>query len=121
MATASKIMVVDDREITLEAVRHTLEGAGYEVITLKSPFSMLASIREEGPDLILIDVNMPALNGDQVVKILKKNRFARDIPVMFLSSKDPSELRLLVAETDALGYVKKCDGPEALLRRVAEP
>ena len=110
---------INARRITLDAIRHTLEGAAHEVVTLKSPFSMVASIREERPDLILIDVAMPALSGDQAVKILKKSRFGRHIPILFLSSKDPSELSLLVAGTQAQGYVSKSAGPEVLVRRVA--
>ena len=118
MDSTAKVLIVDDDEIILAATRIFLEGAGFEVATEQSALRLSRAIRENPPDLILLDVRMPALNGDQVLVILKRYDFSRDIPVLLFSDLAEEELAELVRTTDADGYVKKSAGSENLIRQV---
>ncbi len=109
-----KILVVDDNEIVLEVVRMNMEDKGFEVETLQSAFQLTQAIREMQPDVILLDVNMPALRGDKAALILKQRSFSKDIPVLLYSDMEETELEALVEETGAKGYVQKTADAEAL-------
>src|SRR5688500_15479513 len=65
----SKVMMVDDSDVVLEAGRIVLEENGFDVVTLDNPLLVALAVRREQPDLVLLDVNMPALKGDAVTKI----------------------------------------------------
>jgi twitching motility two-component system response regulator PilG len=85
--TGSKlVLVVDDSPTIRKIVEITLKREGYRVNTSDSAMKALASIADEPPDLVLLDVMLPVMDGYQVCKIIK-NRY-RSIPVIMLSSKD---------------------------------
>ncbi len=113
-----KVLIVDDDEIVLVATEILLIGAGFTVALEKSAFNLNATIQKDPPDLILMDVRMPALNGDRAVSILKRYDFSRDIPVLLFSDLEVEELRAMVEETGAVGYVKKSWGSGHLLDQV---
>jgi CheY-like chemotaxis protein len=102
-----KILVVDDSEIVLDVVSLTLQDAGFEVSTVGSAFKLNAAIREFGPDLILLDVMMPALSGTKAAEILGQYKFSREIPILLHSDLESDELERLVAQTGVSGFVKK--------------
>lgn len=101
------ILVVDDSELTLEIVRGGLEQLGYQVTTLDNPIEMSAVIRQNKPDVIVLDVKMPLLSGDKVIEILKKYRFSGEIPVILFSDLGEDELERMAQSTEAAGYIKK--------------
>src|SRR6185436_17350338 len=68
-----KILLVDDSEIYRDMARYMLESRGYEVVTLSSPFAFGAAITREQPDLALVDAFMPALQGDQLIRLARQN------------------------------------------------
>ena len=116
----AKILVVDDSEIVLELVAMYLQDAGFQVATLGSAFQLVQAIHQELPDLILLDVKMPALGGDKAASILRQRSFSKNIPVLLFSDMEEEELAGLVQETGATGYVRKTmDGEElaATVRR----
>ncbi|MEM9597432.1 MAG: response regulator [Acidobacteriota bacterium] len=117
---AKKILVVDDSEIVRQLVADRLEDAGYSVVTLGSAFQLNVAIQKDRPDLILLDVRMPALRGDRAAEILRRHRFSRGIPIVLFSDTDEEELGELVATTGADGFVRKSPGfvdlPAALRR-----
>lgn len=105
--TRGKVLILDDSEIVIEATQLTLEDAGYTVVALTSPFELLETIHREKPDILLVDVNMPALQGPAVVEISKGFGALEGVPVLFYSTLEAEELQALVERYGADGYVHK--------------
>lgn len=118
MEKKAKVLIVDDDEIVLLANRVFLEGAGFEVVIEKSALKVSRLIQHDPPDLILLDVRMPALDGDQVISILQRYEFSCHIPILLFSDLDEMELAELADETGAVGWVKKSLGRDHLIERV---
>jgi DNA-binding response OmpR family regulator len=120
MATMSKkIVVLDDSEICREIVRVALEARGHTVISLDSPFGLTRLMNEQRPDLVLVDVMMPALSGDKVAGVLLKYR-EHTCPVVFLSDRPSTELRSLVEKTSAAGFIRKTNDLSDLADQVEQ-
>ena len=103
-----KILLVDDSEICREAIKYQLGRHGYEVVALDSPFGFGAALTREQPDLVLVDAQMPALSGDKLVEIARKNRLCT-CPIVILSDRPPKELQQLVRACGASGYISKTE------------
>ena len=103
-----KIVIIDDSELVLAMVRDVLEEAGFEVVTATNGIEANRQIfNEKKPDLIILDVMMPLLEGGKKAKLLKGTEYTNTIPILYLSSKPKEELARLVEETGAEGYVCK--------------
>lgn len=103
-----RVLVVDDSEIVLEMASEALVARGYEVLTALSARDADRFIYSESrPDIIIIDVMMPALDGDKKTRLLKDDPDVSKIPVLLLSSKSEKELAQLVTESGADGYLRK--------------
>lgn len=113
-----KILVVDDSEIVLEVAEMVLSEAGYDVATVASPFKLNPAIREHRPDVILLDVRMPALSGEKAAQILKQYNFSRHIPILLYSGLEEKELERLVGVTGAAGFIRKTDFGDGLAEAV---
>ena len=114
----AKVLIVDDSELELEVVRIMLEAAGFDVDTRDSVFDLRTAIEENRPDVILLDVHMPALSGDRATQILKSHRYSRDIPVILFSSTEKDELEALVAQTGASDFYRKTGDFEGLAQKI---
>ncbi len=115
-----KILVIDDSETALSIARRTLEAAGYTVLTSNSALRLPAIVHSEKPDLILLDVEMPALRGDQVLELTKLFDFLQKSPIVLHSSKPEEELRELVGRSGASGYIKKTSNSINFINQVEE-
>jgi len=113
-----KIMIVDDSEIVLAVSRRVLESAGFEIVTHPRPAGCIALILQEMPDLLLIDVNMPGLHGDTVVRMLGVTQVSSPIIILLHSSLPDEVLAEKVKISRAHGYIKKSDNPQILTREV---
>lgn len=113
----SKILVVDDDNKHLMTTRELLEMDGHEVIVHNSPFRTTELVKTHKPDLVLLDVNMPALSGDRLCALIRSNG-SQKVPVLFYSSSDEDSLRASVTRFGADGYV--CKGDISGLRRKVE-
>ena len=116
--SSGTVLVVDDNEIELAVIRVVLEAAGFEVATLDSVFDLTVAVRRDRPDVILLDVMMPALSGDRAAVILQQYGFSRDIPVILHSSADEAKLAKIAAETGVTDYVCKTGDFELLVEKV---
>lgn len=107
--SGKKILVIDDSELVLAMASDALRSAGYEVFTSTNGIEANSYIfsTTSRPDLIIIDIMMPLLDGNKKAKILKEKEFSKDIPIMFISSKSEAELEKLVEEAGADGYICK--------------
>jgi CheY-like chemotaxis protein len=108
---AQRILIVDDSELTTRLLQAELSGCGLEVLvaTTIEQATRLVTRPASRPDLILLDVNMPGVDGCQFCRFLKSNEMFDGIKVIFCSSMPPEELRLLAAECQADGFVHKDD------------
>lgn len=83
----ARVMAVDDDHVIRGLLEVNLEMEGHEVITAVDGQDALDRVREENPDLILLDVMMPNVNGWQVAETLKSDPATRNIPIVFLSAR----------------------------------
>ncbi len=113
-----KILVVDDSDIACEFVRSVLEEAGYVIMTLSSHFGFVKMLREEKPDLVLIDVTMPVLSGPKLVALARTKRVL-ECPILLYSDRDDGDLFRLSRSCGADGYIKKSTNPAQLTAAVA--
>jgi len=118
MRNPARILAVDDALQNLEILRARLEANGYEVITAADGEEGLARARDSDPDLVLLDIMMPKLDGVAVLKILKEDSALRFVPVVLVTAK--SDMRDVVAglEAGADDYLVKPFDQAALIARV---
>jgi CheY-like chemotaxis protein len=110
-----RILIVDDDADQLFIARELLGHEGYEVLTHQSPFGVVGLICTANPDLVLMDVTMPALPGDDLAAFLRADDRTRSVPIVLYSSTDESRLRSAVVRHRLCGYILK--GDVADLRR----
>jgi two-component system OmpR family response regulator len=113
------VLVVDDSEICRETVRYVLQARGYEVVTVDSPFSFGSALSKTSPDLVLVDANMPALQGDKLVAVALQNGLC-SCPIVFHSDRPAEELQALVRTSGAAGYIRKTSDPNELVLAVED-
>ena len=82
-----KILAVDDEKHIVRLVQVNLERAGYEVVTANDGKEALQQVQDENPDLVVLDVMMPYMDGFEVLQNLRRNPSTRDIPVIMLTAK----------------------------------
>ncbi|WP_169796643.1 response regulator [Chondromyces crocatus] len=102
----TKVLIVDDSSIIREVVRCVLEEEDYEVIGLESPIGFTRALVLEKPDLVLMDVSMPALTGDKLVEITARSGL-HHCPIVLFSDRPDLELARLAEECGASGYIRK--------------
>lgn len=117
MSNKRKILVVDDVAVSLSITEQALRDY-YEVITINSGERALRYLKEEIPDLILLDIGMEPIDGIQTLKEIRRMKSCRDIPVIMLTGRDD---KIAVCESSKLGidsYVLKPFKANDLLERV---
>jgi len=112
------VMVVDDDADILDVTRLTLEGGGYRVLPARSGAQALRTLEDSRPDLILLDINMPDMDGWQVLRLIKVDERTTSIPVAMFSIKMAVRDRLHGVQEGALDYIVKPFSTEDLLLRV---
>lgn len=113
-----RILVVDDEPDVLELVEYNLSGAGYSVITAADGAEAMAKIRTHQPDLVILDVMMPEMDGTEVCKVLRRDPATADIPIILLTARAGEIDRVLGFELGADDYVTKPFSPRELVLRV---
>lgn len=96
-----RILVVDDDLAILEAVQLILEDYGYDVVTRDRGITILQDIRKYRPDLLLLDLWLPAVDGNQITKKLKTNRKTQNLPIILFSASNEVEPIAKAAGADA--------------------
>lgn len=117
-STKSLILVVDDITKNLQVVGSVLRNQGYEVMPAASGEAALKSVRSRLPDLILLDLMMPVMDGLDVCRRLKADPATAQIPVVFLTASNEMEHLVQGFEVGAVDYVTKPFNPPELLARV---
>lgn len=112
------ILLVDDEKELIDAVRDLLEERGYSVSYANDGVSALDMIKNKIPDLILLDIVMPNMDGITLLKELKEKNETKDIPVIMLTVKDGQSNRNLGLASGAYEYVSKPYDAQVLLRQI---
>lgn len=107
MTKRRRVVVLDDDPEILSLAARLLERAGYDAAGYAGRFDRVNFVVGQTPDLVLIDVNMPGVGGDELFDLLRDDPRLGGVPLVFLSSNDESELRRLVQRTGAAGYIPK--------------
>ena len=113
-----RILVVDDEPDAIELIRFNLKASGYEVLTAEDGEEALAKARKFCPDMILLDVMLPEIDGLEVCKILRRDPATASLPIIMLTAKASEIDRVLGLEFGADDYVTKPFSPRELMLRV---
>lgn len=113
-----KILVVDDEPDILDVVRYNLEKADFEVLTALDGERALKVARSERPALVVLDLMLPGLEGEEICRLLKQDEATRPIPILMLTAKGQEVDRIVGLELGADDYVVKPFSPRELVLRV---
>ncbi len=110
-----RILVIEDNPDISRVVQYELEQAGFEVLAASDGISGLSQAREEHPDLVVLDLGLPDLDGAEVARHLRKSS---SIPIIILTAMDALDRKLALLEAGANDYMTKPFYPEELVARV---
>ena len=113
-----KILVVDDDVMNLKMAEFILKQNGYEVVTVESGMECLLYLKDNEAALILLDIEMPIMNGIKTFEIIGDNPEMAQIPVIFLTASTELENIMEAGKLGAVDYVTKPFMPQELLKRV---
>ena len=116
--SGDKILIVDDEKDILELIGYNLEKEGYKILKALSGEVALRSSRSENPDLILLDLMLPGIDGLDVLKKLKKDAKTTNIPTILLTAKGEEADIVAGLELGADDYITKPFSPRVLLARI---
>jgi len=114
----AKVLVVDDEEYIQHILNFSFGAEGYEVITASDGEEAIAKAKREKPDVIVLDIMMPKMDGYEACKRLKSDPETKAIPVILLTAKGREADRRLGSEAGADDYVVKPFSPGRLIERV---
>ena len=114
-----KVLVVEDTLASLKLMSDTLMTEGYQVLPANSGEIALAAVANQKPELILLDLRMPGMDGLEVLQRLKANEASRDIPVMILSAVTEAEERVRGLQLGAVDFISKPFQRDELLAKVS--
>ena len=115
---AQKIMLADDEEDIKVVMQLFLESKGYDIVTAFDGLDTIERAKQELPDLILLDVMMPVIDGFEVCKRLKADPATFGIPIIMVSAAGQAESRQKGLDAGAVDYVVKPFEPEQLIERI---
>ncbi|MCM8775120.1 MAG: response regulator [Candidatus Omnitrophica bacterium] len=118
--TAKKILVVDDEINILTMVEARLRGNGYDVITAMDGQEGLAKARSENPDLIILDIMLPKIDGYKVCRMLKFDEQYKHIPIILFSARTQDSDLEIGEQQGADAYITKPFEQEVLLAKIVE-
>jgi two-component system alkaline phosphatase synthesis response regulator PhoP len=113
-----KILVVDDEINITQILEFSIGAEGYEVITAMNGEEAVDKARRELPDLIILDIMMPRIDGYEACRILKANPLTKNIPVVLLTAKGRDIDKRLGYEVGATDYIVKPFSPSKLIDRI---
>ena len=115
----NKVMIIDDNETNVKLLNLVLTKAGFKTDTIINPKFAFDIIKETKPTLILLDINMPEINGLQLCKMIKKDSDTKTIPVIFVSSLTDVKYIAGGLAIGAVDYITKPIKPEEVVARVS--
>ena len=117
MSASAMVLVIDDDPVLLAVVRHKLAGCGYRVVTAADGAIGLSQARAEKPDLIVLDMMMPTLDGRQVLNELQADSVLASVPVIVLTARRGEHD--VIEALQRGDYLAKPFSPDELVARIA--
>ena len=115
---AKKILVVDDEQDIVETLKFVIEAKGYICLCAYDGEEGLMLAKEEMPDLIILDVMMPKINGFKISRLLKYDNKYKDIPILMVTARSQDEDKLIGEETGADEYITKPFEIDDVMQRI---
>ncbi len=112
------ILIVDDEDDVAQVMRYNLQKAGYRTVVAENGEQALRTVRVCPPDLVLLDLMLPEMDGWEVCRVLRASEQARDTPVVMVTAAATEEARVLSLRVGADDFVAKPFPMQALLRKV---
>jgi twitching motility two-component system response regulator PilH len=116
----ARVLIVDDSEVQLYALRKVLEKEGHEVFSADNGQEGIDLAVKEHPDLILMDVVMPEMSGFQATRKLHRNPETKEIPIVFVTTKDQESDRVWGMRQGAAAYITKPVDRKLLLSTIKD-
>ncbi len=113
---SQKVLVVDDEQSIVTLLKYNIEQAGYQVIVAYDGVQALEKVNEEKPDLVVLDVMLPEMDGIEVCKTIRSDK--NQVPILMLTAKDDEFDRVLGLELGADDYMTKPFSPREVVARV---
>ena len=113
-----KVLVVDDEVNITQILEFSIGAEGFEVISAQNGEEAIEKARREQPDLIILDIMMPKIDGYEACRILKANPLTKNIPVVLLTAKGRDIDKRLGMEVGATDYIVKPFSPNKLVERI---
>lgn len=117
-APAKKLLIVDDEPDILEFLHYNLRKEGYLVVTASDGMQAIAVAEREKPDLILLDIMMPELDGVETCRVLRGNKAFVDTPIAFLTARDEDFTQIAALDVGGDDYITKPIKPRVLISRI---
>ena len=115
-----KILLCEDSKALSDLLFETLKAHGYEVLTADNGYDALARARSDHPDLILLDLMLPKIDGLKICRMLKFDEKYKHIPIFIFTAKAEESDQALGFQVGADAYIPKTIGPEKLLEKLRE-
>src|SRR3954469_9824681 len=113
----ARVLLLDDSPLVLNATKDALEAGGHQVTAVDDPAQFLVELSKSRPDLSLVDVSMPALEGDAVAWIARAHQLHPSLIVCY-SAKTEADLQKLVESSGADGFITKTPDNQKLLKQI---
>ena len=120
METKQKILVIDDDKWIRTFLASVLESSGYVIVQAEDPMSALNVAIMEKPDLILLDIFLPVINGDVLIQFIKAIELIRDIPIVILSGHLDGSIVAKTYKFGAVGFISKPFTKETVMEKINE-
>lgn len=115
---SKKILIVDDEQDLVDMVSIRLEAAGFEIITASDGLEGLNKAKAENPDLIILDVMMPKMDGNKVCGLLKADARYKKIPIIMFTARVQDAVRKLSQELGADAFMNKPLNPQEMMDHI---
>ncbi|MBU0468218.1 MAG: response regulator transcription factor [Candidatus Omnitrophica bacterium] len=113
-----KILIVEDDKDISEMIRYNLEKDGYSTVSVFDGEKVSQVVKASKPDLIILDIMLPGMDGLEICKNLKRDQSAEDIPIIMLTAKSQESDKIVGLELGADDYVTKPFSPKELIARI---
>jgi len=113
-----KILIVDDEPDIVETLKFLVESEGFESITALDGEDALRKAKEEAPDIVILDVMLPKINGYKVCRLLKFDNKYKHIPILMVTARSQEEDKVIGEETGADEYITKPFDINNLLEKI---
>ncbi|MCZ2356534.1 MAG: response regulator [Bacteroidia bacterium] len=113
-----KVLIVDDNPMNVQVLTDSLDGLPYEVLVAMNGERAIKIAERMSPDVVLLDVNLPGMNGYEVCKTLKSNELTRNLPVLFLSALNDSESKVHGFSVGGVDFISKPFNKDEVIARL---